>query len=205
MTDLEFIQGKRNEKILFIHDLNKNIGELSVKIIKNGVEREYTPIHFLNLVLEAHYIAIDKTTSPSERITIIYDAKREVIHYIEEFRNVTPVDVRSQLDFSGIISQVDVTIDKIRLELDINKHNLEVQKLHKENKFFTTPIIFSGIALIISIATPIITYLLPDKPEKYRIMQIQEMHAPKLDATKNEYSDTKSISSNMPDSQYKRK
>jgi hypothetical protein len=97
-------------------------------------------------------------------------------------QNVTRMTI-DYPDFSPLFAEVDSTIDKIKLELDVNKYELETTKLEKENRFFSLPLWFSGIALLISIITPVITFWLQDKSAKKQIILIQPTQTAKSGAT----------------------
>jgi len=153
--------------------------ELVIKVKRGQEQREYSPIYYLDLILQAYYIKIDSIDDLGDRIKEIYDAKAYIIHKInaikdEIYRANAPV---IEYDFASIINQLDAVIDLIRIELDNKKYNLEVEKLRKENKLFTVPMIIAALALIISLLPYIDKWFISDdsdKSESKRILLIQE-------------------------------
>jgi hypothetical protein len=146
--DIDFINGKRNEGY-YTFTNQDGMHEVCIKITKGEESRNYDPIDFLNLVLESYYIQIDKTTKLVDRLTKVYDAKRQVFHSIGEFKRELNryKDNKKEYDFIDVINEVNSTIDKIRLELELKKYDLEVEKLRIETRWYKEPILLLGAAI----------------------------------------------------------
>ncbi len=130
---------------------------LNVIVDTDGNKKNYDPFFFLNIVLMSYYRRIDKVKELDKRVSMIFDCKVMITNYIEVFKdeidrvNTVNFPVKDY-DFSRTMKQVDAVIDKMKLELDVNKYNLEVRKLRQETILFlrALPYMISSLALLIS-------------------------------------------------------
>jgi hypothetical protein len=166
IRDVDFIQGERTEYYDVRH-MAPDESEWSVVIFieKNGDKRMYTPIEFLNFLVEAHYNGIDKTEDLSERLKIVFNARRHVVHYIENFKEELGncVGKKREYDYTGVMKELDITVERLQLDLELLKYDLDVKKLNLEIKkldietswykeplfLITAAITLSGIAITI--------------------------------------------------------
>lgn len=133
----------------------------------NGTDkREYHPIDFLELFLIGFYHKIDKSKNVSDKITIIYDAKVKVIHFLERTKQkIESLKVQAKnenfyiedYDFSSILNQLEVMVEKVRLELEVLKYDLEVKKLRNETRWYKEPI-FLLLAAFTAVGCLILVY-----------------------------------------------
>ena len=149
------------------------------------------------------YLILIKVSDGDSSILYEYDMFLECLitsrikNITDKDKNIHQFKIFNQLNFDllRIIGQIRLDTngyeplknyhveEKIRmLETAINnlKLELEVEKLDKENRLFALPYWFSGIALIASVATPIIINELQDKSEPQKIIMLQEAQTQKM-------------------------
>ncbi len=85
ISDTAFIQGVRTESFkTHVDVINKHV-EKYFEVTKNGEVRKYTPYKFLDLILECHYQAADKTNSFNEKMICFINAESQIKRYIREY------------------------------------------------------------------------------------------------------------------------
>ena len=147
---IEFLSKRYNIRYRYVND--GVVLNLIIKVEHNDETREYDPIPFLDYSLHYFLDLIDRTVDLGDRIKLAYDGKMATIYrinMINEEISMSNKDVR-KYNFQSIIAQADIAIDKLRVELEVEKHGLEVKKLRNETRWYKEPIvILSTIILVI--------------------------------------------------------
>lgn len=122
--DVDFIQNKRKEWFQPTLNAKTNVIEYYYVVEKNEERRQYSPTEFLNLVLEAHYLAADRSQDYNEQLRCIINAESVIKRYIYE-NDLTA----KGFSFDNIFSDLDVTRRRIKAyrDLPISSENLKVK------------------------------------------------------------------------------
>lgn len=83
--DIDFIQGKRKEGFGREIDVTTKEVKSYFTIKKGEEERRYSIPEFLNLVLEAHYVEVDKQATYEARKLILKRAEATINRYVREY------------------------------------------------------------------------------------------------------------------------
>lgn len=111
--DVDFIQGRRKEWFQPALNEKTNVMEYYFFVQKNEERRQYSPTKFLDLVLEAHYLAADKSQDYNEQVRCIINAESAIKRYIYE-NDLTA----KGFNFDNIFSDIDVTRRRIETYKD---------------------------------------------------------------------------------------
>ncbi len=175
-----------------------------VEIVSEGKLRPYTPEYFLDVYIMNAIEQVRKIKKTSEQVTFVYSLKSQVIDFIMTVNyHMLPYKDKMirQYNFDESLKYVDSMIEYGNACLIADKHEIEVQKLHKENKFFTAPLIIALLALLISLIPYIDKWFFTDDNKPYRvILEQQTMPKPnshaELDSASRDTSTIKARSGN---------
>lgn len=140
IKDIDFI---RNNGFVSMHvsiDKDSPYHVLSIVYEVNGQKRNFAPFDYLNLQLENHYIAIDQIKDVVGKYSKSIEAKRDLIHSIQEMRDEIGKfnGLKKEYDFSGILIKADSTVEMLRQKCD----NI---KLQREINYWQDPRCYWGI------------------------------------------------------------
>ncbi|WP_293891641.1 hypothetical protein [Flavobacterium sp.] len=120
LRDIDFIQGKRQES--FETRANNKLGKVEhyFVVTKDGETREFEPLHFLNLILEAYYEAADRSNNYKKQLVALANAESQITRYI--LNNGLN---RGDYNFSDLFSDIDITRRKLNAYASVNKERNE--------------------------------------------------------------------------------
>lgn len=171
----------------------------SIRKFNNEYELNFHPNTYLDLIVLAHFNDAEKHTNAAERLRIVLKCKHFIITTIKSIKRVMAangITENSNIDPNDVLEEISAAITSTQIELDIAKYDLEVEKLSKENKFFTYPLLIALLALAISVIPYIDKWFISgsDKSDVQKIMLIPAEQTKPQNATKLPIENTDSPS-----------